>query len=133
MAVQILHAAVHLAMLVRKNAQLQHFGQQAIGRFGRVLRLGAYQRQQALLNSADLLPGNTDMCPTYALQYGFHACSRLNLGGEHLAGANRLAQQRQIMQPQEVLRRITATVCGQQRAARQLMDAVRPCGLLMRQ
>ena len=51
-AVQILHTAVHLAIRIAKDAQLEQFGQKLVALRLSVALLGADKHQQTLINLA---------------------------------------------------------------------------------
>jgi hypothetical protein len=70
--VDVLHAAVHLAGVVRKNAQLQQLGHQALGMGIGVATLGAHQHQQAGADLANHLAFHHHPGLTYSLNQGQH-------------------------------------------------------------
>ena len=73
LAVQVLHALVHLARVVAEDAQLEHLGQQLVGLGLGVTPLGAHQYQQARANSAYDLPVHLHARLPHALQQADHS------------------------------------------------------------
>jgi hypothetical protein len=68
LAIQVLHAAVHLALGVAEDAQFQNLGQQPVALGRRVTLLSADQHQQTRANRPYRSPFNIDTSATDALQ-----------------------------------------------------------------
>ena len=60
LAVHVLHAEVHLALGVAKDAQFQNLGQQLVALGFGITLLSADQHQQALTDLPDRLPRHAD-------------------------------------------------------------------------
>ena len=74
-AVQVLHAAVHLALRVAEDAQFEDFGQQFVGLRWGIALLGADQNQQARADLPDHRTIDGDAGAAHPLDERQHAAS----------------------------------------------------------
>ena len=92
-AVQVLHAAVHLALRVAEDAQLEDFGQELVGLSRGVALFGTHQNQQAGANLPDHRRIDADAGAAHPLDERQHAESgqgeahELALANLHNVGA----------------------------------------------